>query len=210
MGSELIGIAIIEDHPLYRQGLMHTIEAVAALKLVAAVGSISEIEALGYTGVDVVLLDLHLPDGTGVDAVKRVKARGRSVLVVSASDDSVSVVDAIGAGASGYLPKSCAAHEIVAAVTAVATGGMYVSPVLAAYLLRDNNARASGGGLTPRENEILLLLAEGETDAEIARQLFLSIHTVHSHLDRIRDKTGQRRRGDLTRFALQRNEDPES
>ncbi len=210
MGSELIGIAIIEDHPLYRQGLMHTIEAVAALKLVAAVGSISEIEALGYTGVDVVLLDLHLPDGTGVDAVKRVKARGRSVLVVSASDDSVSVVDAIGAGASGYLPKSCAAHEIVAAVTAVATGGMYVSPVLAAYLLRDNNARASGGGLTPRENEILLLLAEGETDAEIARQLFLSIHTVHSHLDRIRDKTGQRRRADLTRFALQRNEDPES
>jgi DNA-binding NarL/FixJ family response regulator len=210
VGSDLIGVALIEDHPLYRQGLMHTVEANPRFELVAAAGSIGEMEAHGYVGVHVVLLDLHLPDGTGADAVSRVSAPGRAVLVVSASDDSVSVVDAIGAGASGYLHKSCTAEEIAIAVTAVASGGMYVSPVLAAYLLRDNKDRPSEESLTPRENEILALLAEGETDADIAKQLFLSIHTVHSHLDRIRDKTGQRRRADLTRYALQRKEDHHS
>jgi DNA-binding NarL/FixJ family response regulator len=199
----LIGVAIIEDHPLYRQGLMHTIEGTPGVRLLGAVGTIKEMADLGYAGVDVVLLDLHLPDGSGADAVTRVKAFGPAVLVVSASDDRQSVVDAIGAGASGYLPKSSLADEISTATGVVAAGGTYVSAVLAAYLLRDEQGRKSDYELlSAREREILSLLAEGETDAEIAEQLFISVRTVHSHLDRIRDKTGRRRRADLTRLAM--------
>ena len=206
MGPEVIGVAIVEDHPLYRQGLTQTVEDNAGLSLVAATGSLGEMEAVGYDGVRVVLLDLHLPDGVGAEAVRQVKAHGPAVLVVSASDDRQSVVDAIGAGASGYLPKSSTADEIATATSAVASGGTYISPTLAAYLLRDNQDRPSrSADLTPRESEILALLAQGDTDAEIAQQLFLSVRTVHSHLDRIRDKTGQRRRADLTRLALRQD-----
>ncbi len=206
MGSELIGIAVVEDHPLYRQGLTQIVDAADGLHLVAAVGSLDEIEAVGFEGVDVVLLDLHLPDGAGAEAVNRVRSFGATVLVVSASDDRKSVVDAIGAGARGYLPKSSAPDEIAFAISAVAGGGTYVSPVLAAFLLRDEQEGHAGHPLTAREREILALVAEGETDAEIADRLFISVRTVHSHLDRIRDKTGQRRRADLTRLALEQGD----
>lgn len=199
-----VGVAVIEDHPLYRQGLMQTIEATPGLDLVAAVGTLADMEDVGYAGVDVTLLDLHLPDGSGGEAVSRVKAHGSAVLVVSASDDRQSVVDAIGAGANGYLPKSAAAEEIVVATSSVASGGSYVSPVLAAFLLRANRDQQAGPtALTSREREILSLLAEGETDSEIAERLYIGISTVRSHLDRIRDKTGRRRRADLTRLALE-------
>jgi DNA-binding NarL/FixJ family response regulator len=199
-----VGVAVIEDHPVFRQGLMQTIESTPGLDLVASVGTLADMEDVGYAGVQVVVLDLHLPDGSGVEAVSRVKAHGPAVLVVSASDDRQSVVDAIAAGASGYLPKSAAAEEIAKAASLVAGGGSYVSPVLAAFLLGANRDDQPGPtALTKREREILALLAEGETDFEIAERLFISISTVRSHLDRIRDKTGRRRRADLTRLALE-------
>ena len=146
---ELIGVAIVEDHPLYRQGLIQVVEAVEGLTVVAAVGTLKEIETIGLEGVEVVLLDLHLPDGIGADAVSRVKGLGATIIVISASDDRESVVDAIGAGARGYLPKSSAPDEISFAIGAVASGGTYVSPVLAAYLLRaerEGHARTSADG----------------------------------------------------------------
>jgi DNA-binding NarL/FixJ family response regulator len=203
----LIGVAIVEDHPLYRQGLMQTIEATAGVVLLAAVGTLAEMEEFGYNGVDVVLLDLHLPDGSGAQAVSQVKARGPAILVVSASDDRQTVIDAIGAGANGYLPKSSLPDEISTATIVVAGGGTYVSPVLAAYLLRNERDQPSEYELlSTRESEILSLLSEGETDAEIAEKLFISVRTVHSHLDRIRDKTGRRRRADLTRLALEQSD----
>ncbi len=206
MDTQLIGIAVIEDHPLYRQGLTQIVDAADGFEVVAAVGTLKQMEAAGFAGVDVVLLDLHLPDGSGAGAVTRVRSFGPIVLVVSASDDRQSVVDAIAAGARGYLPKSSAPDEIAFAISSVAGGGMYVSPVLAAFLLRDEQERRSDHPLTGREREILSLVAEGETDAEIADRLFISIRTVHSHLDRIRDKTGRRRRADLTRFALEQRD----
>ena len=98
MGPKLIGVAIVEDHPLYRQGLIQVVEAVEGLTVVAAVGTLKEIEMIGLEGVEVVLLDLHLPDGIGAGAVSRVKGLGATIIVISASDDRESVVDAIGAG----------------------------------------------------------------------------------------------------------------
>ena len=115
------------------------------------------------------------------------------------------MVDAIAAGAAGYLTKSSEPEEITHAVQVVAEGGTYVSPTLASFLLQA--ARTDPVdipfALTEREKEILSLVASGERDADIAEQLYISIRTVRSHLDRIRDKTGRRRRADLTRLAIQ-------
>jgi DNA-binding NarL/FixJ family response regulator len=205
VGAELIKVAVVEDHPLYRQGLIQTIEATSALSLVASAISVEEIEDSGYGEAQVVILDLHLPGCQGAEAVTKVVQAGHKVLVLSASEDREDVVDAIAAGASGYLTKAADAEEITDAVTTVLAGSTYVSPALAAYLLADDRQRrpSSDLALTEREREILSLLAEGETDADIGERLYISVRTVRSHLDRIRDKTGHRRRADLTRLAYQ-------
>jgi DNA-binding NarL/FixJ family response regulator len=117
---------------------------------------------------------------------------------VSASEQPADVVQAIGAGARGYLSKQAEETEILGAIQAVAQGRTYVSATLAGYLL------LAPIPITAREREILELVAGGETDQDIADQLTISVRTVHSHLDRIRDKTGSRRRADLTRFAIER------
>lgn len=205
MGADVIHIAVVEDHPLYREGLVQIVEQAPGFDLVASVGSVGEMERVGYEGVDVVILDLHLPDCEGAGAVGRVKAHHENILVVSASDDRQHVVDAIGAGACGYLPKSSQADEITKAILTVASGDTYISPVLAASLLRDSRDQdaPTAFSLTTREREILALLAEGETDADIGERLFISVSTVRSHLDRIRDKTGRRRRAELARLAFE-------
>jgi DNA-binding NarL/FixJ family response regulator len=208
VGTADVRVAIIEDHPLYRQGLVQVVERAPGLELVASVAGVGDMEDLGYEGVDVIVLDLHLPDCEGAAAVSRVKSRNDAIVVVSASDNRKEVVDAIAAGASGYLTKSSEEDEITKAITVVAAGGTYVSPVLAGYLLRDTREqdRTSDFALTAREREILSLLAEGETDADIAERLFITVSTVRSHLDRIRDKTGHRRRAELARLAFERDE----
>jgi DNA-binding NarL/FixJ family response regulator len=201
----VIRVAILEDHPLYRQGLTQIVEGSDDFELVASAGSAEEMERMGYQECNVAILDLHLPDCEGSAAVVRVRRQVEAILVVSASDNRTSVVEAIGAGASGYLPKSADAEEISKAIRTVAEGGTYISPVLASYLLGESRLREHNEAfsLTPRESEILSLLAEGETDFDIAEQLFISVRTVRSHLDRIRDKTGRRRRADLTRLAFE-------
>ena len=153
-----------------------------------------------------VLLDLQLPGLAGAEGVAHLHDRGLAVLVVSASGSEQAVLDALGAGANGYLTKDSEPAEILAAVKIVARGGTYVSPTLASYLLSAARGGANRGrlDLTNREREILALVAQGERDQDIAEHLYISLRTVHSHLDRIRDKTGSRRRPDLTRLAMER------
>jgi DNA-binding NarL/FixJ family response regulator len=198
VGAELIGVAVVEDHPIFRKGLVQVIDAAPDLRLTGASRSVEELDAHGGARAEVVLLDLHLPGLSGAAAVTHLCARGQSVLVVSASEAAADVVEAIGAGARGYLTKQAEEAEIVGAIRAVAEGRTYVSATLASYLLQ------APIRITEREREILELVAGGETDQDIAELLQLSVRTVHSHLDRIRNKTGSRRRADLTRFALER------
>jgi DNA-binding NarL/FixJ family response regulator len=206
VGTELIPIAIVEDHPLYRRGLAQTATQSDALVLVGAATSVEELDPSDLTRSRVVILDLHLPGMEGPEAVRFVRSAGPAVLVLSASDNPAEVIEAIAAGAAGYLTKSADTDEIIQAIRIVSGGGTYVSPVLAGHLLHQAQTKeeqASQLELTPREREILELVAEGETDADIAERLYISVHTVHSHLDRIREKTGRRRRPDLTRFAIE-------
>jgi DNA-binding NarL/FixJ family response regulator len=192
--------AVIEDHPVYRDGLVRMLEAMSAIRQVLAAASLAEYLAIA-DNVDLALLDLHLPDASRpVDAVRAVCTTTPLVLVVSASDQFEEVTDALAAGAKGYVTKAATEDEIGLAVMTVAQGQTYVSPALAAHLLR---TPAQLSDLSDREREILALVAEGETDRDIAERLCLSVYTVRSHLDRIRTKTGKRRRADLTRLAVE-------
>ncbi len=195
-------VGIIEDHPIFRQGLSQAIESGHNLALVFAVSSVEEFREQPERP-DVVILDLGLPGASGAEAV-RVVGGDVPVLVVSAEGRRQDVLDAISAGAKGYLTKAADTQEVVDAIGVVARGGSYVSPTLASFLLQAAlpGRRGSGLSLTDREREILALLASGERDQDIADQLYISVRTVRSHLDRIREKTGHRRRPDLTRLAL--------
>ncbi|HMA46191.1 MAG TPA: response regulator, partial [Frankiaceae bacterium] len=199
-------VAVVEDHPLYREALVRELDRAEDLSVVGAAQSVEEYDAKVPERPDVVVLDLNLPGLSGAAAVEHVAAAGVSVLVLSASADEEAVVDALGAGAKGYLSKDADGVELVAAARAVGTGGSYVSPALAGHLLVLGRADRSGGMamLTEREREILALVADGETDQTIAAALHITVSTVRSHLDRIRDKTGRRRRADLTRLAVER------
>jgi DNA-binding NarL/FixJ family response regulator len=200
----MISVAIIDDHPLYRQGLAMAIEQADDFTLVADAESVEDFDRRDVT-VDVVLLDLHLPGIRGAEGVAHICARGPKVIVVSAAGAADDVIDALAAGAAGYLTKDAEAEDIRRAVRAVANGQTYVSPTLASYLINANKPRAASldHQLSPRELEILALVAAGETDRDIAKQLFIATATVYSHLERIRDKTGARRRAQLTRLYLE-------
>jgi DNA-binding NarL/FixJ family response regulator len=201
----MIPVAIVEDHPVFRKGLTQVIQSADGLEVVGVARSISEFDNLHLAAATVVLLDLRLPGGLeGADAVAHVVSRGHPILVISVSEAQADVVQAIEAGARGYLSKKADEPEILGAVHAVADGGTYVSATLAAYLLQTSMK------ITEREREILELVAQGDTDQDIAERLTISVRTVHSHLDRIRDKTGSRRRADLTRLAIERGFMPRS
>jgi DNA-binding NarL/FixJ family response regulator len=202
----MIRVAIVEDHPVFRKGLMQVVEIAPGLELAGVARSVDEFDALRLGGGVIVLLDLQLEGSRleGPDAVAHLVADGYQVLVVSASEQPTDVVQAIGAGARGYLSKQAEETEILGAIQAVAQGRTYVSATLAGYLLQ------APIPITAREREILELVAGGETDQDIADQLTISVRTVHSHLDRIRDKTGSRRRADLTRFAIEHGIIPRS
>jgi DNA-binding NarL/FixJ family response regulator len=203
----MISVAIIDDHPLYRQGLASAVEKADDLQLIADAASIEHFDRMGIEA-EVVLLDLHLPGIQGAEGVKHVCDKGHKVIVVSAAGAADDVIDAVANGAVGYLTKDADAEDICRAVRAVANGQTYVSPTLASYLINANRQRATSleHQLSPRELEILALVAAGETDRDIAKQLFIATATVYSHLERIRDKTGARRRAQLTRLYMENQE----
>lgn len=200
----MLSVSIVEDHPLFRAALGRVLADLPGVDPGPAAGSVEEFLAYRLPPGGVVLLDLHLPGLQGAAATLAVVEAGHRPLIVSAQTDQSDVLAALAAGARGYLTKSADAGEIGAAVRQVADGGTYVSPTLAGLLLDSTDSRPAGPRLTltAREREVLALLAEGERDVDIARSLTISVRTVRSHLDRIREKTGQRRRSELTRFAI--------
>ena len=203
----MISVMIVDDHPVYRQGLSLAVERAEGLVLAGQAASIETFDAMtaaARLSINVVLLDLHLPGIEGAEGVAHVVGRGYRVVVISAAGTRDAVIDAIAAGASGYLTKAADTPEIIEAIGVVASGGTYVSPTLASYLLSAAKATTVNSfELTKREREVLSLLAAGETDQDIAEILHIAKTTVHSHLDRIRDKTGARRRAELTTLAHQ-------
>jgi DNA-binding NarL/FixJ family response regulator len=181
-----------------RQGIAEVITRDDDFELVGVFECVEDFDRAAPVA-QVCVLDLHLPGLQGAAAVAHVTERGLRVLVLSASVGRTDVVDALSAGALGYVAKDADEGEIRRALRTVASGHSYVAPTLASHLLDVDTSKSE---LTPREREVLELVAEGASDKTIARELELSLHTVHSHLDRIRDTTGRRRRAELARLAV--------
>jgi DNA-binding NarL/FixJ family response regulator len=200
VGPAVIRVGVIEDHPIYRSGLVGVIEAESDLFLVGAMGSVEDFAKAHMPRCHVLLLDLHLPGLSGASAVVALRRSADAVLVLSATEAPRAVVEAMAVGAAGYVSKQAGAPEVLAAIRAVASGQTYVTATLASYLLQAPRD-VTGREVTGREREVLELVAGGETDRDIADILGISIHTVHSHLDRIRQKTGRHRRGELAALA---------
>ena len=199
VGADMISVAIVDDHPVYRQGLAMVVDNAEDLELIGEAKSIEDFDKL-QSPVDVVLLDLHLPGIDGSAGVAHVCAAGYRALVVSAAGTPEDVIDAIAAGAVGYLTKETDADEITRAIRTVAAGDTYVSPTL--------RRTCSGPRSRPRSTSSPNVSATcwhfwrpGRRDQEIAAQLCIATTTGHSHLERIRDNTGARRRAQLTTLA---------
>ena len=193
-GAGLVRIAVIGDCPVFRHGVSQLIGTASDLLLVAAAPSAESADG-SLRGADVVLLDLQQSAPSLAAAVTKLRKRGHAVLVVSPSPQ-IDAVQVIQAGASGYLSRQAEPEEVLRAIRTVGSGLSYVSAP-ASHLVRQPP------NFTEREQEILRLLANGSTDHEIAVELGISKHTVHSHLDRIGEKAGSRRRPDLTRIAVE-------
>ena len=192
----MIRVLIVDDHPLFRDGMAGLLSAVPDVEVAGAVGSGEEAVAwCGRATADVVLMDINLPGISGVEATRRVLARSprAAVLVVSMVDDDDNVVAALTAGARGYVLKEASPDEIVAALRTVTAGGAVFGATIAARLVttaaRERpSALVDRESFTARERDVLDLMAEGASNRQIARQLDLSLKTVQNHVSRILDK----------------------
>ncbi|MDX2939039.1 LuxR C-terminal-related transcriptional regulator [Streptomyces ipomoeae] len=189
-----VRIAVIGDCPLFRQGVSQLIGTAPDLQLIAVTPSIERMDG-ELDGADVVLMDIQEPAPRLVAAVAELRERGYAVIVVSSSPQ-IDAVQVIEAGAGGYLSRQAEPDEVLTAIRAVGAGRSYVCAPVGNLIRRSPR-------FTDREQEILQLLAAGATDHEIAKKLRISKHTVQSHLDRIGEKTGSRRRSNLTRLAVE-------
>jgi two-component system response regulator NreC len=202
-----IGVLLIDDHVVVREGLRALLERQQGVTVVAEAGSVDDAVALDVRA-DVVVADLMLPDERGAEVVRRIKQRhpDAAVLVLTMVDNPTDVQMCLAAGASGYLLKETASTELVDAVRRVAAGSDYLQPSLGAALARwrDTPGRVRSRAiddLSEREREVLRLIALGHTNAEIASMLFVSVRTVENHRASVMRKLGLRTRAELVRHA---------
>jgi DNA-binding NarL/FixJ family response regulator len=208
-GARMIRVLIVDDHPIFRDGLAGLLATLPEVEVAATAGTAEEaLAALTRTSPDVVLMDINLPGTSGVEATRQVSqiAPATAVLVISMVDDDDSVFAALAAGARGYVLKGASAAEITAALRTVAAGGAVFGAGIAGRLLANGPGQLSGPAslsqqhdLTAREREVLDLLAEGSSNRQIARSLGLSLKTVQNHVSRILDKL---QAADRTQAAL--------
>jgi two-component system response regulator NreC len=206
--ADRIRIALCDDHAVVRSGLRRILEAEPDLEVIAEAGTADEAVAVAHDAQpDVFVMDVGLPDRNGIAATAEVceVSPATKVLVLTVHDDVAYLRRAFAAGAAGYLLKEAADIELVQAVRQVAKGRQYVHPTLGAALLAPDAATARpagpGGELSERELEILGFIANGLTNAEIAKQLCVSVRTVETHRAHIHQKLDVRTRAELVRVA---------
>ncbi len=206
--SDPIRVALCDDHAVVRSGLSRILTEDTDLEVVGEAATAEEAVALANAEhPDVFVMDLGLPDVSGIEATRRIVAAcpKTAVLVLTVHDDVAYLRKAFDAGARGYLVKDAADVELVRAVHRVAAGEEYVHPRLGAALLSSGavgpRAAGPGGELSDRELAVLRLVALGYTNADIAAELYVSVRTVETHRAHVQQKLGIKARADLVRYA---------
>jgi DNA-binding NarL/FixJ family response regulator len=204
-----ITVLIAEDYALVRAGLQLLVDGFAGIRVVATVADgRSAIAAIATHRPDVALLDITMPGLGGIEALARITVEhpATHVLMLSMHDNENHVLAALRAGAGGYLLKGSDTSELEFAIRAVARGGSFLSPELSrrvlGNLVRGNLSDDPGGGLTPRQREIVQLIAEGHTNAEIAATLALSPKTIETHRADVMKRLDIHDVAGLVRYAI--------
>ncbi|MGI5419792.1 response regulator transcription factor [Actinomadura luteofluorescens] len=183
----MLRVMIVDDHPIVREGLRGMLAAETDIEVAAEAASGDEaVAVVPSVGPDVVLMDLRMPSGDGVSAIERLP--GHRILVLTTFQEDAGIVRAIEAGAAGYLLKDASRADLAAAVRDVAAGRRVLSPEVSARLAAAGAARPPV--LSARESQVLALVAEGLTNAEIGARLYIGQATVKTHLLRIFGKLG--------------------
>ena len=209
-------LLIVDDHEVVRQGLVALLDRREGFQVVAEAGTVAEaIDQARRFEPDIVIMDVRLPDGSGIEACREIRAELAStrVVMLTSYPDEEAVLSAIVAGAAGYLLKQIRARDLVAALEAVGRGESLLDPAVTEKVLERIRRIAMGGQsdelavLTSQEQKILLLVAEGMTNKEIAADVFLSDKTVKNYVSSILSKLNLERRAQAAAFvAKQRSE----
>jgi DNA-binding NarL/FixJ family response regulator len=200
-----VRILIADDHGVVRSGLKLLLDRQSDIEVVAeAEDGIEALEKVLATKPDVAILDVAMPRMTGLQATHEIKkqAPDTQVLILSMHDDERYLYEALRAGASGYVLKAAAGEDLLDAVRAAGRGEPFLTPAAQQTLIRDFLARGAQPELTPREQEVVKLIAEAHTNKEIAEILHLSEKTVESHRANVLQKLGMRDRVELVRYAI--------
>jgi DNA-binding NarL/FixJ family response regulator len=210
--SDPASIVIVDDHALFRSGVRSEVEGL--VDVVGEAGSVEEaVRVIGATRPDVVLLDVHMPGGGGVEVIRGVGAvdPGQRFLALSVSDAAEDVIAVVRAGARGYVTKSISGEELAAAIERVRDGDAVFSPRLAGFVLDafagtvpEAEVDPDLDQLTMREREVLRMIARGYMYKEVAQQLDISPRTVEAHVSAVLRKLQLSNRHELTRWAAER------
>jgi two-component system, NarL family, response regulator NreC len=203
--ADPVRVLVVDDHAVLRSGLKLLLDKEDDLVFAGEASTAEEaIRSLERTRPDIVLLDLQMPGIGGFEGAKRIRERrpGVRVLVLSMHDEADDVRRAFAAGADGYLVKTAADEELVRALRSVSQGERYLHPSLGAKLAQPLAATGPVDELSPREREVLRLLALGYTNQEIAQELVVSVRTVESHRAHVMTKLRADSRAAMVRYAL--------
>jgi DNA-binding NarL/FixJ family response regulator len=206
-----IRVLLADDHQLFRQGMRSMLAADAGIKVVGeAENGRTAVQLARQLVPNVVVMDISMPDLNGIDATRRIKERspGIQVLALSAHADRRFVAGILAAGAAGYILKDSAFEELCRAIHTVAGKQVYLSPAVAGGVVEASlgltpaNGASGGAALTPRQREVLQLLAEGMNTKQTAARMHLSVKTVGTYRAQIMERLGYQSAADLTKYAI--------
>lgn len=208
MRQSKLRVVLVDDHEVVRAGVRAILDGEEGLEVVGEAGTADEALAIvAREAPDAVLMDIALPDASGIDLTRRIRSTypHTQVVILTFHEGEEYFTQALRAGAAGYVVKGSPAADIKRALEAVAAGETYLSPRLASGLVTkflDGQGEVALAGLTSREREVADLLVEGLSNQEIALKLDISVTTVQTHRSHIMEKLGVRNYGEFVRFAI--------
>lgn len=214
-GKNRIRLLLVEDHEVVRSGLRMLLGAHPDIEIAGEASTAAEaLQLANHLQPDIVLMDITLPDISGIEVTRLLRHSGTKARIIALTihEDEQFFFEMLQAGASGYVPKRAASEDLISAIQMVHRGEIYIYPGLAKLLVNDYLLRSQGSTnegqpteeLTSREQEILLAVAAGQTNDEIAEALFISRHTVARHRENVMRKLGLHSRSELVKYAIRK------